>query len=257
MGVHTKLVERIDLAAGTRRGEPDAVVDEAPLTLTARGREVAVVMRTPGEDLELVRGLLHAEAGPALAGCALRQVNADQVEVDAAPDELPARSFMATAACGVCGRVAIAALEARTSGVASDLVVDAAVLATIPDALRAAQAQFEATGGLHAAGLFDPAGGRLDVREDVGRHNALDKLIGAAIDRGRLPLAGHVVAVSGRLGYELIEKVVLAGAPVVVAVSAPSRLAIDVAERFGVAVCGFVRGARMNVYSHGWRIAGP
>jgi len=256
-GVREKLVERIDLAAGTRRGERDTVVDEAPLTITARGREVAVVMRTPGEDLELVRGLLHAEAGEALAGRALVQVASDRVDVDAEPGELPARSFMATAACGVCGRVAIAALEARATTVTSDLVVDAAVLAAVPDGLRAGQTQFAATGGLHGAGLFDRAGRRLAVREDVGRHNAVDKLIGAALAEGRLPLTDHVVAVSGRLGYELAEKVVLAGAPIVVAVSAPSRLAIDVAERFGVTVCGFVRGTRMNVYSHGWRVRGP
>ncbi len=255
--MRNKLVERIDLAAGTRRAERDQVVDEAPLTLTARGREVAVLMRTPGEDLELVRGLLHAEGGAALAGCALVQAGADQVDVDAAPELLPARSFMATAACGVCGRVAIAALEGRATAVRSDLVVDAAVLAALPDALRAAQTQFAATGGLHAAGLFDRAGARLAVREDVGRHNALDKVIGRAIGEDLLPLVDHVLVVSGRLGYELIEKVVLAGAPIVVAVSAPSRLAIDVAERFGVAVCGFVRGSRMNVYSHGWRITGP
>ncbi len=248
----TRLVERIDVEAGTRRREPDDLVDEAPLTITARGVEAAVTMRTPGEDVELVRGLLFAEGGAALAARAITQVDVDRVEVDADAAELAARSFMATAACGVCGRVALAALETRAATVASDLTVPAAILTALPPALRAAQARFEATGGLHAAGLFTAGGERLAVREDVGRHNALDKVIGWALPH--LPLADRIVAVSGRLGYELIEKVVLAGAPIVVAVSAPSRLAVDVAERFGVALCGFARGPRLNVYSHGWRV---
>jgi FdhD protein len=250
----SRSVERIDVAAGTRRSEPDDVVDEAPLTITARGTEAAVTMRTPGEDLELVRGLLFAEGGAALATRALVQTGPDRVDVDADPGELAPRSFMATAACGVCGKVALAALETRAQSVASELAVPAATLAAIPDALRAAQARFATTGGLHGAGIFDPAGRALAVREDVGRHNALDKVIGWALGAGHVPLAQRVVAVSGRLGYELIEKVVLAGAPIVVAVSAPSSLAVDVAERFNVTLCGFVRGTRLNVYSHGWRV---
>ena len=256
-GVAQKRIERIDLADGTRTAVADAVVDEAPLRITARGEDVAVTMRTPGaagEDLELVRGLLFAEG---VRGRALRQVDEDVVDVDADPAELSRRSFMATAACGVCGKVAIAALEARAAAIASDLALPAALIATIPDTLRAAQRTFAATGGLHGAGIVDARGRLLAAREDVGRHNALDKVIGWALDAGLAPLAQHVVAVSGRLGYELIEKVVLAGAPIVVAVSAPSGLAVDVAERFGVAVCGFVRGTRLNVYSHGWRIVGP
>jgi FdhD protein len=252
--VITRIVERIDLEAGTRRREPDQIVDEAALQIRARGSDAAVTMRTPGEDLELVRGLLFAEGGAALAGRALTQVDADTVEVDADAGELAARSLMATAACGVCGKVALAALEQRATTITSDLAVPAATLAAIPVALRAAQARFATTGGLHGAGIFDAVGTALAVREDVGRHNALDKVVGWALGAGELPLDGRIVAISGRLGYELIEKVVLAGAPIVVAVSAPSRLAIDVAERFGVAVCGFVRGARLNVYSHGWRV---
>ncbi len=249
-----KRVERIDLDAGTRCTEPDDVVDEAALVITARGVEAAVTMRTPGEDVELVRGLLFAEGGVALATRAIVQVDADRVDVDADAGELASRSLIATAACGVCGRVALAALEGRAATVGSDLAVSAATLAAMPVALRAAQARFETTGGLHGAGIFDARGRALAVREDVGRHNALDKVVGWALAAGEIPLGQRVVVVSGRLGYELIEKVVLAGAPIVVAVSAPSRLAIDVAERFGVAVCGFVRGARLNVYSHGWRV---
>ncbi len=250
----SRRVERIDLEAGTRRPELDDLVDEAALTIGARGADAAVTMRTPGEDVELVRGLLFAEGGSALAARAITQAGADRVEVDADAGELAARSLMATAACGVCGKVALAALETRAAGVTSELAVPAAILAAVPVALRAAQARFETTGGLHAAGIFDARGRALAVREDVGRHNALDKVIGWALAAGELPLGQRVVAVSGRLGYELIEKVVLSGAPIVVAVSAPSRLAIDVAERFNVTVCGFVRGTRLNVYSHGWRV---
>jgi FdhD protein len=250
-------VERIDLNGGTRRAEDDDLVDEAPLALTARGRDASVTMRTPGEDLELIRGLLFAEGGEMLAARALRQVDADTVDVDAALDELAPRSFTATAACGVCGRVGLTHLDGRAAPIASDLAVPAATLAAVPETLRAAQARFATTGGLHAAGILDSGGGLLAVREDVGRHNALDKVIGWALAAGQLPLSERIVAISGRLGYELIEKVVLAGAPIVVAVSAPSKLAVDIAERHGVTVCGFVRGSRLNVYSHGRRVIGP
>jgi FdhD protein len=248
-----KQIERIEIG-GRRERREDAVVDEAPLTITARGREVAVTLRTPGEDLELVRGLLHAEVGARAAGAAMTQVAADHVDVDLPAEALPARSFMATAACGTCGRVAIAALEPRATPITAEHQVDAALIASLPAALRTHQQEFAATGGLHAAGLFTLAGHCELVREDVGRHNALDKLIGAALALGRVPLTGAIIVLSGRIGYELIEKAVLAGAPIVAAVSAPTRLAIDVAERFGVTVCGFVRDGRLNLYSHGWRI---
>ena len=252
-----KQVEKVELASGRRDRQDDAVVDEAPLTITARGREVAVTLRTPGHDLELVRGLLHAEVGAAAAAAAMVQVGADHVEVDLAPETLPARSFMATAACGTCGRVAIAKLEPRASVVTAEGQVSAELIAGLPVALRSRQEVFATTGGLHASGLFDLAGRCVLVREDVGRHNALDKVIGAALGAGRLPLSEAIIVLSGRIGYELIEKAVLAGVPIVAAVSAPSRLAIDVAERFGVTICGFVRDGRLNIYSHGWRITGP
>jgi FdhD protein len=250
----SRTVERIDVEAGTRRSEADHVVEEAPLTITARGAQAAVTMRTPGDDLELVRGLLFAEGGAALAARAITQVDADRIDVDADVTELAPRSFVATAACGLCGKVALAALETRAHAVTSELVVPAATLAAVPAALRAAQARFELTGGLHGAGIFDAACRALAVREDVGRHNALDKVIGWALAADHVPLAQRIIGVSGRLGYELVEKVVLAGAPIAVAVSAPSSLAIDVAERFNVTLCGFVRGTRLNVYSHGWRV---
>ncbi len=252
-----KQVEKLALASGQRVRTEDAGAEKAPLTLTARGREVSVTLRTPGHDLELVRGLLHAELGPAGAAAALAQVGPDQVDIDLPADALPARSFMATGACGTCGRVAIAALEPRARAITSEVQVAAATLAGLPVALRSEQVAFATTGGLHATGFFDLACRARWVREDVGRHNALDKVVGAAHAAGALPLTDAVVVLSGRIGYELIEKVVLAGAPLVAAVSAPTRLAIDVAERFGVTLCGFVRDGRLNVYSHGWRVTGP
>lgn len=247
-------VDRIDLAAGTRGDELDAIVDEAALVIAARGTPIATIMRTPGDDLALVRGLIFAEGGPAIAARALVQVDTDRVDIDAAPDELPTRTLLTSAACGVCGRIELAALEGRARAVRADWQLTAATIAGIPDAVRAHQTEFAATGGLHAAALCDRAGQVVAVREDVGRHNAVDKLVGAALAEGAVPLDDRVLALSGRAGYELLEKAVLAGAAVVVAVSAPSRLAVDVAERFGITLCGFVRNGRFNVYSHGWRV---
>ena len=241
-------VER--LAGEARRADRDRVVVEAPLQLRARGRPVATIMRTPGHDLELARGLLHAESVP----CAgLRQAGEDAVELDADPAAFAARGLLASAACGVCGRVAIADLELRAREVAADTAIDRAVLAGLPGALRAAQSVFAATGGLHAAGLFTAAGALVAAREDVGRHNAVDKLVGWALGAGLDP-ARHVVFLSGRLGYELVQKAIMLGAPVVAAVSAPSSLAIELAERFNVALVGFVRDGRCNVYAHSWRV---
>jgi FdhD protein len=247
-------IERLDVARGTRIAATDALVEEGPLELRARGQAVATVLRTPGADRELVRGLLIAEGVPDAARARIEVIGDDAVDVDVAPDTFGARGLISTAACGLCGRVAIADLERRMTEVASDLIVAPAIIAALPDRLRAAQEVFAATGGLHGAALFDPGGALAAVREDIGRHNALDKVIGWAAEAGRLPWRG-VVVVSGRLGYELAQKVVAAGAPIVAAVSAPSALAVDVCERFGVAACGFVRDGRMNVYSHGWRIA--
>jgi len=245
----SRRIERIEGA--TRAPTDDDVVDEAALVVEARGEPVATIMRTPGHDLELVRGLLHAEG---VSG-AIAQAGPDRVRVDAPPTAFAARGLVASAACGVCGRAVIGDLELRASDVESDLIVSARVIAALPDTLRAAQTVFATTGGLHAAGLFDPAGGLVAVREDVGRHNAVDKVVGwalgAGLDRGRL-----LLMLSGRLGFELVHKAVMAGIPIVAAVSAPTTLAIDVAERFRVAACGFVRDGRINVYSHGWRVSG-
>lgn len=259
--------------AGDRDADLDAVVVEAPLELRSReGRGLTVTMRTPtgeADDLELARGLLFAE-GVLSAGEGARVRRADPaglaaeevgnvVEIDLAADDIaarwPPRALAATSACGVCGKASIAALELRAAPVASDLAVAAALLASLPDRLRAAQEVFGATGGLHAAGLFSPAGELLAVREDVGRHNAVDKAVGWAMGAGRVPLADAVLCVSGRLGFEIAQKAVVAGCPLVVAVSAPSTLAIDLAERFRVTLCGFTRGGRFNLYSHPWRMA--
>jgi FdhD protein len=245
------VIERLDGAS--RRGDRDGLVVEAPLQLRARGTPVATIMRTPGHDLELVRGLLNAES-VALGGAGMSQIDEDAVAIDVSPEAFAGRGLLASAACGVCGRVAIADLELRAREVTADTSIDAGVLGSLPEALRSAQAVFSRTGGLHAAGLFTIAGALVAAREDVGRHNALDKLIGWALEV-QLAAAEHVIVVSGRLGYELVQKTVMFGAPIIAAVSAPSSLAVELAERFGIAVAGFVRPPRMNLYSHAWRIA--
>jgi FdhD protein len=241
-------IERID--GESRCGERDRVVVEAPLQLRAQGTPVATIMRTPGHDLELVRGLLHAESiGPA----ALAQVEDDAIEIDVSPGSFAGRGLLASAACGVCGRVAVADLELRAREVASDTAIARGVLAGLPEALRTAQSVFADTGGLHAAGLATTAGALIAAREDVGRHNAVDKLVGWALE-AKIDPSAHVLVLSGRLGYELVQKAVMLGVPIVAAVSAPSSLAVELAERFNVALVGFVRGRRANVYAHGWRV---
>jgi FdhD protein len=240
-------IDRLDGAA--RRPDRDRVVIEAPLELRARGEPVATIMRTPGHDLELVHGLLHAES---LAG-AITQVGEDAVDIDIDRSAFASRGLLSSAACGVCGRVAIADLERRATEVAADTTIAASVLAALPDRLRAAQSVFADTGGLHGAGLFTTAGTLVASREDVGRHNAVDKLVGWAIEATIDP-SRHVLLLSGRAGYELVQKAIMLGVPIVAAVSAPSSLAIELAERFRIALVGFVRGDRCNVYAHGWRV---
>jgi FdhD protein len=242
-------IERVDGA--TRVSATDHVVDEAPLQLRARGTPVATLMRTPGNDLELARGLLHAES---IAHAGVRRVDADAVDADVDPSAFTGRGLLASAACGVCGRVAIADLERRAKPVEADSVMRTSVLAELPDRLRAGQRVFAETGGIHAAGLFTLAGELVQLREDVGRHNAVDKLVGWALD-ARLDPAAHAIFLSGRAGYELVQKAVMFGAPIVASVSAPSSIAVALAERFGVALAGFVRGRRCNIYAHGWRLA--
>jgi FdhD protein len=207
---------------------------------------VATVMRTPGHDEELARGLLHAES----ISATVRQVDEDAVDVDVDASAFASRGLLASAACGVCGRVAIADLELRARVVEVDTTLAHEVLAELPDRLRATQDVFDDTGGLHAAGLFKADGTLLVAREDVGRHNAVDKVVGHALVNGLVP---DVLVLSGRAGYELIQKAVMFGIPIVASVSAPSSLAVELAERFNVGLAGFVRGDRANLYAHAWR----
>jgi FdhD protein len=241
-------IERSDGA--TRNPDRDRVVVEAPLQLRARGVPVATIMRTPGHDIELVRGLLHAES---IGDAGMAQDGEDGVELDIISAAFESRGLLASAACGVCGRAAIADLETRAKSVESDAGTTLAVLATLPDKLRGAQEVFDDTGGLHAAALFTLAGDFVAIREDVGRHNAVDKLVGWALTE-ELDPAGHLLFLSGRAGYELVQKAIMFGVPIVASVSAPSSLAIELAERFNVSLVGFVRGMRANVYAHGWRL---
>ena len=263
---------------GAKRSErEDRVAGEEPLEIRVRAggesKTIAITMRTPGHDFELAAGFLFAEG--VIAGvddiremtyCLEGSVDADQqyniVNVDLARATLPdlvalERHFTTTSACGVCGRASLEALRDRGVGsVTSELTVTPAVITALPETLRSGQRVFDATGGLHAAARFDANGKLRAVREDVGRHNAFDKLIGNALLERNVPLANDIVLVSGRTSYELVQKTIAAGAPVLCAVSAPSSLAVAMARDFGVTLVGFLRGARFNVYAHEERIAG-
>jgi len=235
----------------------DVVAVEEPLEIRIGGTPVAVTMRTPGHDEELALGFALSE-GLRPAGARLPDdLAANTVELDA-PGFDPARiarSFYTSSSCGVCGKGALEAVAVEAPRVESGLELPASLLAQLPDRLRASQAAFEATGGLHATGLFDERGELLCLREDVGRHNAMDKVIGWAFGSELLPLARNVLCVSGRLSFELVQKAAVAGCPLLVAVGAPSSLAVELARDRGVTLCGFVRGGRLNVYSEPWRIA--
>jgi FdhD protein len=238
-------------------GEADDVVAvEEPLEIRIGGTPVAVTMRTPGADEELALGFALSE-GLRPSGARLPDdLAANTVELDAPgfdPSRL-ARSFYTTSSCGVCGKGALEAVAVEAPRVGSELRISAALLATLPERLREAQPAFEATGGLHATGLFDANGTLLCLREDVGRHNAMDKVIGWAFGAGLLPLADAVLCVSGRLSFELVQKAAIAGCPILVAVGAPSSLAVQLAGDRGVTLCGFARGGRINVYTEPWRV---
>ncbi len=254
------------------RDRYDSVATEEPLQirLTAGGRTetVAITMRTPGADFELAAGFLAGEnilAGPDDVTSVRYCVDDDQlyntVTVDLTARELPdlaalERHFFTSSACGVCGAASLDALATRGLGMVGDgTSLTADTLRSLPEALRRAQGVFDSTGGLHAAGLFAADGSLLAVREDVGRHNAVDKLVGRALLDGALPLADRLLMVSGRASFEICQKAVAAGVPVVAAVSAPSSLAVDTCERFGVTLVGFLRGERFNVYTHPERLA--
>jgi FdhD protein len=254
-----------------REGEEHLATEE-PLEIRVGDRRLAVTMRTPGADFELAVGWLHAEGVVAAQGdvravryCTDVVLDIEErfnvVTVDladplaAAP--LAARSFVVSSACGVCGRDTLDDLRARGHRPApSDLRLDVDLLAGLPDRLRANQSVFDRTGGLHAAGLFDAeSGDLLAVREDVGRHNAVDKVVGWALLGGRLPLSRAVLVVSGRTSYELCQKAVAAGIPALVSVSAPSSLAVALARSFGLTLAGFARDGRVTVYAGQDRLA--
>src|SRR5919206_819938 len=231
--------------------ERDRVAVEEPLEIRIGGRPVAVTMRTPGHDEELALGFCLAEGLRPTAAALPLDLAANTVDIEAAkfdPARL-ARSFYTSSSCGVCGKGALEAVEVEAPRVESGITAPAALLAALPERLRAEQAAFAATGGLHAAGLFDARGTLQCLREDVGRHNALDKVIGWAFTERRLPLASEILVVTGRLSFELVQKAAVAGCPIVVAVGAPSSLAVDLAADRGITICGFARDGRVNVYT--------
>jgi FdhD protein len=255
---------------GRVRVRPDVLATEEPMEIRlisgGMRRTVAVTMRTPGSDFELASGFLYGEGIVSsqedirkISYCVDAGVDAEQRynivnvelrdsrEYDLRPLE---RHFYTTSACGVCGKASLEQLELRGCPVIGPgPEVSAKTIYSLPEKLRAAQGLFEATGGLHAAALFDAGGELVALREDVGRHNATDKLIGWALLEGRLTLGDHIVMVSGRSSYEIMQKCLVAGVPVVCAVSAPSSLAVDVAREFGTTLVGFLRGSKFNVYA--------
>jgi FdhD protein len=261
-------VTRVTLDSGHTTGRADLLAAEEPLGIRIGGQAANLTMRTPGDDIDLATGFLLTEgivAAPediaAIRICSGEQCghgehegmgNIADVTLRAGTDwRAPSRNFLTTSACGVCGKASIDDLRAASRyDLHEDQVrVSAAVLAALPDRLRDAQRIFEHTGGLHAAGLFSADGDLLTVREDVGRHNAVDKVLGWALRGGRLPLSGSVLLVSGRASFELVQKAVMAGVPILAAVSAPSSLAAELAAETGLTLVGFLRGRSMNVYA--------
>ncbi|GAA4194178.1 formate dehydrogenase accessory sulfurtransferase FdhD [Microbispora amethystogenes] len=262
-------VRRVSGSAVRDRRDDLATEEPLEIRLLAAGgdaRTVAITMRTPGADFELAAGFLHGEGivGPggiaAIGYCTDEDLDPEAryntVTVRLTAPELPdmtsvQRNFLTSSACGVCGTASLDALRDRCAPpvVRPPVGVSAATLYALPDRLRAAQGVFGKTGGLHAAGLFTPKGAPVAVREDVGRHNAVDKLVGWALMGGTLPLDRHVLLVSGRVSYEIMQKAASAGIQIVCAVSAPSSLAVDLAREFGVTLVGFLRDERFNVYA--------
>jgi FdhD protein len=252
---------------GVRGQAPDLLAAEEPMEIRVNGRPLTVTMRTPGHDFELAAGFLVSEgvvhAAPDVAGiryCAgataegLNTYNVVDVVLGAGvtpPDASLERNFYTTSSCGLCGKASLDAVRTTAAWSVEDdpLRVHAAVVTSLPDRLREAQRVFESTGGLHAAGLFTADGELLCVREDVGRHNAVDKVIGHALIEGMLPARGTVLMVSGRASFELVQKAVMAGIPMLAAVSAPSSLAAELAAEAGLTLVGFLRGESMNIYA--------
>jgi FdhD protein len=252
----------------------DSLVGEEPMEIRAAGPgqadvAVAITMRTPGSEAELAVGFLRTEG--LIADGDVASIEFGDPAAMSQPDDtvivrlnrpfdasiVPERHFVATASCGICGKASLDEVAVRCDPIPAGPTVTRETILALPDRLRAGQAVFERTGGLHAAGLFDPDGALLVLREDVGRHNALDKLVGWAVLAGRMPLNDRILMVSGRVSLEIVQKAAVAGIPIVCAVSAPSDLAVEAAQRFGQTLVGFLRGDGFNVYA-GWdRISLP
>jgi FdhD protein len=260
----------VELGDGRKRtGDSLATEEPMEIRLDAPGmeqRQVAVTMRTPGNDFELAAGFLHTEGLVAATGdvrsvryCSVpreeQQYNVVTVDLARPYDaDLLQRNFYTTSSCGICGKASLDSISVRCVPVADGPDVSEAIIVELPGRLREAQRLFDRTGGLHAAGLFDAEGRLLELREDVGRHNAVDKLVGHALLAGTLPLSERVLMVSGRLSFEIVQKAAVAGIPIVCAVSAPSSLAVDAGRRFGMTLVGFLRGSRFNIYTGPERI---
>ena len=238
-----------------RDGERDAVAIEEPLEIRVDGRPLSVTMRTPGHDEELALGFLFGEGlidGPRPVGLT-EDFAANTIEVTGPLLRDPGeRRFYTTSSCGVCGKGALEEVAVASAPLAAGPTVDRAFLTALPERLE--QPTFELTGGVHATGLFDVAGNLLFAREDVGRHNAMDKVVGRALLDGLVPLTDRLLCVSGRLSFELVQKAAVAGAPILVGVGAPSTLAIELAADRGMTLCGFTRRGRTNVYTGAERV---
>ncbi|TQF73397.1 formate dehydrogenase accessory sulfurtransferase FdhD [Rhodococcus spelaei] len=262
-------VLRIGQSGSVRR--PDTLAVEEPLEIRTAGRALTVTMRTPGNDIDLVHGFLLGEGIISSARDVSVIRYCDGVDDEGAntynvldvalapgvPEPANAdRNFLSTSACGVCGKASLDAVRVRAPYDLADspLTVATAVLSSLPATMRARQRVFDSTGGLHAAGLFTADGALLALREDVGRHNAVDKVLGWALTENRVPLSESILAVSGRASFELVQKAVVAGVPMLAAVSAPSSLAVDLAAESGLSLVGFLRGETMNVYTGEQRI---
>jgi FdhD protein len=250
----TRRVEALRLPGGG--AEQDLVAVEEPLEIRIGGEPVAVTMRTPGHDEELALGFCLTEGLEPTAARLPDDLSANTVDVDADgfdPERLR-RHFYTSSSCGVCGKGAIEAVQVVSTRVDSGLEISDELLRSLPGRLLEAQQAFAATGGLHATGLFAENGDLVCVREDVGRHNALDKVVGWAFREGRLPLRSSILCVSGRLSFELVQKAAVAGCPILAGVGAPSSLAVELAADRGLTLCGFVRDGRATVYTEPWRI---
>jgi FdhD protein len=272
---HVTSSEVIAVRGAIAERRPDRLVGEEPMAIRAAGPgqapvDVAVTMRTPGSEAELAIGFLRTEGLISSIDDVLRVDFGDPSATSQPDDEvtvrlrgpfdaskIPERHFVATASCGICGKATLDEVAIRCDPLpAGHPAVSREVIIALPATLREAQAVFQATGGLHAAGLFEPTGRLVTLREDVGRHNALDKLVGAELLAGRLPLHDRVLLVSGRISFEIVQKAAVAGIPILCAVSAPSDLAVEAGRRLGMTLIGFLRGDGFNVYTGAERISG-